>query len=470
MTEPTTTRRRLGGWGRTALTPADVLDATERDDLVTSLDHVPERGVIARGLGRSYGDSAQNAGGLVVDATRVSGLLDLDLQKGVVTALAGTSLDELIRWLVPLGWFVPTTPGTRQITVGGAIAADVHGKNHHRVGSWCESVLAFTLATPARGVITVTPESEPELFWATAGGLGLTGVVVDATFRLERIESSYLSVDVDRTADLDATLELMASTDDRYDSSVAWIDLLAPGASLGRSILTRGHFATLDQLDRRRRREPLAFHSGTLASVPPVFPSGLLNGTTVRLFNEAWYRKAPKVARGDLQTITEFFHPLDMLADWNRIYGPRGFVQWQGVVPLAADDDLRWIVNELNRSGRSSFLAVLKRCRVGNAGPLSFPMEGWTLALDLPVDRTDDLGALLDRLDERVVAAGGRIYLAKDSRVRPELLATMYPRLDEWRAVRRSIDPEQTLRSDLARRLSLADERVPAPGRPDRSG
>lgn len=455
MTGPEVTRRWLAGWGRTTPTPADVLEATERAHLAAALDHVPDRGAIARGLGRSYGDSAQNAGGLVVDATRVSGLIDLDLQKGVVTALAGTSLDELIRWLVPLGWFVPTTPGTRQVTVGGAIAADVHGKNHHRVGSWCESVLAFTLATPTRGVVTVTPETEPELFWATAGGLGLTGVVVDATIRLERIESSYLSVDVDRTPNLDATLELMATTDDQYDSSVAWIDLLAPGASLGRSILTRGQFATLDQLDRRKQRDPLAFRTGTLASVPPIFPSGLLNGTTVRLFNEAWYRKAPKAARGDLQTITEFFHPLDLLADWNHIYGPRGFVQWQGVVPLDADDDLRWIVNELNRSGRSSFLAVLKRCRAGNAGPLSFPMEGWTLALDIPVDRSDDLGPLLDRLDDRVVSSGGRIYLAKDSRVRPELLPAMYPRLDEWRAVRRSIDPEHVLRSDLSRRLRL---------------
>lgn len=432
-----------------------MLEPLSRDELLASLDDIPPRGVVARGLGRSYGDSAQNAGGLVVDDTRVSGLTDLDLRAGTATALAGTSLDELMRWLVPLGWFVPTTPGTRQVTVGGAIAADVHGKNHHRVGSWCESVTAFTLLTPSRGVVRVTPEDEPELFWATAGGLGLTGVVIDATFRLTPIETSYLAVDVDRTHDLDTTLALMDATDDDYDHSVAWIDLLAPGASTGRSILTRGHFATLDQLDPKRRRHPLRFRSGTLATVPAVFPSGLLNGSTVRVLNELWYRRSPRTARGQLQTITEFFHPLDMLAEWNRGYGPRGFLQWQGLVPLTATDDLRWIVGELNRAGRSSPLAVLKRCREGNPGPLSFPAEGWTLALDLPVDRSDDLGPLLDRLDERVVAAGGRIYLAKDGRVRPELLPAMYPRLDEWRAVRRRVDPEGRLQSDLARRLHL---------------
>ncbi|MCB0975942.1 MAG: FAD-binding oxidoreductase, partial [Acidimicrobiales bacterium] len=190
-------------------------------------------------------------------------------------------------------------------------------------------------------------------------------------------------------------------------------------------------------------------------TVPAVVPSGLLNGTTVRAFNEVWYRRAPQRARGTLQTISGFFHPLDFLADWNRLYGPRGFVQWQGVVPLAATEDLRWIVEALYESGRSSFLAVLKRCRSGNQGPLSFPMEGWTLALDLPVDRSGHLGDLLDRLDERVVAAGGRIYLAKDSRLRPELLPSMYPRLPDWMEVRRAIDPDRTLRSDLARRLGL---------------
>lgn len=445
----------LSGWGNTAPTRATVLHPHDADQLAAVLAERPDRGIIARGLGRSYGDCAQNAGGEVADTLGVSGLVDLDLERGIVTAHAGTSLDALMRWLVPLGWFVPVTPGTRQVTVGGAIAADIHGKNHHRVGSWCNAVHALTLLTPADGIRRTTPDDDPALFWATAGGMGLTGIILDATFRLHRIETSLLSVDTDRTPDLDTTLDLMATGDHRYDYSVAWIDLMAKGAALGRSILTRGHFATLDQLDAKARRDPLAFRSGTIATAPPVFPSGLLNGLTVKVFNEAWYRKAPKQARAHLETITGFFHPLDLVGDWNRIYGPRGFVQWQCVVPLAAVDDLRWMVKELSSSGRSSFLAVLKRCGPGNDGPLSFPMEGWTLALDIPVEAPPDLGRLLDRLDDRVVEAGGRIYLAKDSRLRPELLGAMYPRLDEWRAVRAAVDPERRLASDIARRLDL---------------
>jgi decaprenylphospho-beta-D-ribofuranose 2-oxidase len=419
------------------------------------LEGVDDRGVIARGLGRSYGDAAQNAGGHVVDTRGVSGLISVDLEAGVARAHAGTSLDDLMRWLVPLGWFVPVTPGTRQVTVGGAIAADIHGKNHHRHGSWCRSVRSITLLTPSRGVVTVGPDQDADLFWATAGGMGLTGVVLDATFTLSRIETSRLLVDTDRTPDLDATLDLMATGDHAYDYSVAWIDLVADGAALGRSILSRGRFAKLDELDRRSARDPLAFSSGTIATAPPIFPSGLLNNLSVRAFNEVWYRKAPRRARGDLQTITQFFHPLDLVDDWNRIYGRRGFLQWQCLVPLDAVDDLRWMVHRLATSGRSSFLAVLKRCGPGNPGHLSFPAEGWTLALDIPAESPDALGALLDDLDDRVVAVGGRDYLAKDSRLRPEYLAAMYPRLDEWREVVASVDPDRVLVSDLARRLHL---------------
>jgi len=457
MTEPRLDHddELLAGWGRTAPTPATVLHPADREQLAEVLAEVGPRGLIARGLGRSYGDGAQNAGGHVASTVRTSGLVDLDLASGTVTALAGTSIDELMRWLVPLGWFVPVTPGTRQVTVGGAIAADIHGKNHHRVGSWCSAVRSLTLLTPAHGLRVVTPEGDPDLFWATAGGMGLTGVIVDATFTLHRIETSRLAVDTDRTPDLDVTLDLMERGDHAYDYSVAWIDLLATGRSLGRSILTRGRFATRDELGRRGAAHPLDFRSGTVATAPPVFPSGLLNPLTVRAFNELWYRKAPRRARGQIQSITQFFHPLDLVGEWNRIYGPAGFVQWQCVVPLDAVDDLRWMVDRLARSGCTSFLAVLKRCGPGNPGHLSFPMEGWTLALDIPTDRSGRLGTLLDDLDERVVAAGGRDYLAKDSRLRPDHLPAMYPRLDEWREVVDKVDPDRLLVSDLARRLRI---------------
>lgn len=451
MSEP---RRLLSGWANTAPTAATVVAPTDRAGLEAAIDFADPRGTIARGLGRSYGDPAQNAGGTVIDVTAVAGLVDLDVATGRVTALAGTSLDDLMRWLVPLGWFVPVTPGTRQVTVGGAIASDIHGKNHHQAGSWCDAVEAITLALPDGQVRTITPDGDPELFWATAGGMGLTGIILDATFSLRPIETSRLVVDTDRTPDLDTTLGLMETGDHRYHYSVAWIDLMARGGSMGRSILGRGRFARREELPARLQRDPLAFHSSTVATAPAIVPPHLVNPLTIKAFNEAWYRKAPRRRREQIQGITAFFHPLDLVDRWNRIYGRTGLLQWQFVVPLAAVDDLRSIIGELSASGCPSFLAVLKRMGPANPGPLSFPMEGWTLAFDVPAV-SPGLGPLLDRLDERVAEVGGRLYLAKDSRMRPELLRAMYPKLDDWLSVRRAVDPDRRLMSDQARRLGL---------------
>ena len=448
-------RRTLTGWGRTAPSAAEVVAASSMDEAAAALDGAGPRGVIGRGLGRSYGDPAQNAGGRVVDLTGLVGIHQLDVDEGRVTVDAGTSLDALMRWLVPLGWFVPVTPGTRQVTVGGAIASDIHGKDHHVTGSWCQHVEALTIVTPAGGKRRITPGQDPDLFWATAGGMGLTGLVVDATIRLKPIETSALLIDEDRTGDLDETMALMEGGDHAYDYSVAWIDLTAIGSATGRSILTRGRFARRDELDARHGRDPLGFRSTTLADAPRLVPPRLLNRVTIRAFNELWYRKAPRHRRGQLQSISAFFHPLDLVGEWNRLYGRPGFLQWQCVVPLAEEAALRQMVGELSASGCTSFLAVLKRFGAANPGPLSFPMPGWTLALDIPADTRTDLAGLLDQLDEQVVAAGGRIYLAKDSRMRPELLGAMYPRLDEWRQVRAEVDPQGQLASDLGRRLGL---------------
>ena len=423
------------------------------DELADVLTGVPERGVIARGLGRSYGDPAQNADGLVAETTRISGVVDFESERGVVTVLSGTSIEALLRWVVPKGWFVPVTPGTRHVTVGGAIAADIHGKNHHRSGSFCDAVEAITIVTPAGGRRRVGPDAEPELFWATAGGMGLTGLILDATIRLQPIETSRLVVDTDRTPDLDATIEAMATGDDAYAYSVAWIDLMTTGRRMGRGILDRANFATRDQVTGREV-DPLTYRPRSLLRYPPL-PLNLINRPNARAFNELWYRKAPRRRRGNLQSISRYFHPLDLVSGWNRVYGRVGMLEWQCVVPLGAEDDLRWLVARISGSGRPSFLSVLKRFGPANAGPLSFPLEGWTLAVDLPAVDDPDLVTLLDELDERVVSVGGRLYLAKDSRMRPEMLPAMYPRLDEWRAVRDGADPDGVFVSDQSRRLGL---------------
>src|SRR5581483_1825895 len=301
----------LTGWGRTAPTVADLRPLRHADDAAAVLASPPARGAIARGLGRSYGDAAQNAGGVVLDGTGLDRIEAVDLAAGTVTCGGGVSLDRLMRVLVPLGWFPAVTPGTRHVTVGGAIAADIHGKNHHRDGSFAEHVASLSLAAPA-GRFELDPKGDAdtqELYWATAGGMGLTGVVTSATLRLTPVETSRIRVDTERAADLDDVLARMESGDDGYRYSVAWIDCLARGRALGRSVLTRGDHATLDDLapgDRRPERA-LAFGPAERLTAPPWVPPGLLNRLSVRAFNEAWFRKAPRLERGRIVALHSFF-------------------------------------------------------------------------------------------------------------------------------------------------------------------
>ena len=444
--------RLLTGWGLTVPTRAAVTRPDSAERVRAALAAAGPRGVLPRGLGRSYGDAAQNAGGTVLDMTGCDRIGEVDVASGTVEVDAGVSLDDLLRRIVPQGWFVLVTPGTRYVTVGGAIACDIHGKSHHLDGSFARSVVRFDLLTPDGEVRTVTPDDD--VFWATHGGMGLTGVVLRATLRLQPVETSLISVDTERASDLDDVMARMAARDDDYRYSVAWIDLLASGATMGRSVLTRGDHLRRADLPAKHRDDPLRYDPKILVTAPPVVPPGLLNRLTVRAFNELWFRKAPREQVGHPESIATFFHPLDMVRGWNRVYGRQGFLQYQFVVPFGEEPALRRIVEELVQQQCPSFLAVLKRFGPGN-GWLSFPEPGWTLALDIPA-ALDGLGPLLDRLDEQVVAAGGRVYLAKDSRLRPELLRAMYPDLDRWREVRTRLDPRSVLVSDLARRLDLA--------------
>ncbi|MFE4367200.1 FAD-binding protein [Streptomyces sp. NPDC056835] len=464
----------LTGWGRTAPTTALLIRPRSYEEAVAAVRATGSRGSIARGLGRAHGDAARNAGGAILDMTALDGIHSIDADTGVVVCGAGVSLRRLLEVLLPLGWFVPVMPGTGHVTVGGAIGADIHGMNHPAAGSFARHVLSVELLT-ADGEVRTVPRGTP-LFDATTGGLGLTGVILSATVRLDRVATSLMSVDTERARDLDDLLARLAASlprdgdrdrdndgdgdGDHHRYAAARIDLLARGAALGRAVLLRGDHAPLDALPARARRRPLVhrplpLRPGDLTAAPALVLPGLLGRTALGLVNAVGYRAAPSRGRtGELRRLAAFFHPLDGVPHWNRIYGRDGFVRYQFVVGYGQEEALRRIVERVARRGCSSFRAELRRFGEADPGWLSFPMAGWALALDLPAGLTG-LGPFLDELDEDVAAAGGRVCLAKDARLRPDLLAAMYPRLDEFRALRAELDPRAVFTSDLSRRLSL---------------
>ncbi|MGI5126753.1 FAD-binding protein [Pseudonocardia sp. CA-107938] len=446
----------LRGWGRTAPTLATVTTPRSVEDVVATVTAAGPRGIIARGLGRSYGDPAQNAGGTVLDMTQLARIHSIDPASGVVDLDAGVSLDTLMREALPHGLWVPVLPGTRQVTIGGAIAADVHGKNHHTKGTFSRHVQSLELVTADGQVRTLTPEGpEAPLFWATVGGMGLTGVITRAAVKLHSTESAYFVVDTDRTDDLDGLLELLTDgSDDSYGYSAAWFDTTTTGKHLGRAVLTRGSLATLDQLPPNLRSDPLKFDAPQLLTVPDVFPNGLANRVTLRAFSELWYRKAPKRRHGHVENITAFYHLLDAVGEWNRVYGSHGFLQYQFVVPMGEEPTIRRIVEKIAHSPYTSGLNVFKRFGEAGPAPLSFPIPGWTITVDFPA-AARGLNAFCNELDELVLAAGGRLYLAKESRASAETIRAGYPRFEEWRKTRAAADPHGVFTSDLARRLEL---------------
>lgn len=440
----------LSGWGRTARRYCQVVKPACINELAAMVARATPGSLMPRGLGRSYGDAALNNGASVIDLCHFDGIT-LDRVRGTVRAGGGVSLDAVLRAVVPAGFFLPVTPGTRNVTVGGAIAADVHGKNHHGEGSFGCHVVGLELIDGLGQKRKLSPQQETEAFWATVGGMGLTGVITEATFRLIPISSAQVAVDTDRHDDLDSLMAAMVEGDENYRYSVAWVDSLDPN---GRGVLTRGDHAGIDALPPGQQTDPLAYDPRALAGAPALLPGGLLNTLTVRLFNEAWFRKAPKHRVGELQAIGPFFHPLDGVNDWNRIYGPKGFLQYQFTVPDSAAHVVQRTLEVLRMVGAPSFLTVLKRFGPANPSPLSFPQPGWTLAADVPAS-IDGLLPALDALDELVAAAGGRLYLAKDSRQSAAIFHRTYPRLDEWRSQREALDPRAVFQSDLSARLSI---------------
>jgi decaprenylphospho-beta-D-ribofuranose 2-oxidase len=449
--------KTLAGWARTAPSRATVLtgdDVASTPALAEAIAGAGSRGVIARGLGRSYGDTAQNAGGLVLDMTARDRIHAVDAETGLVDLDAGVSLDRLMRVTLPFGLWVPVLPGTRQVTIGGAIANDIHGKNHHTAGSFGDHVVSMDLMLASGEVRRLEPDGqESELFWATVGGIGLTGVILRATIRMTKTETAYFVADTERTANLDETIERFSDgSDEAYDYSSAWFDSISTGSRLGRAALGRGSLARLDELPAKLRSDPLKFDAPALVDLPDVFPNGLANKLTFSAIGELYYRKT-KNERGQIQNLTAFYHPLDLFGDWNRAYGSKGFLQYQFIVPLAAEAEFRAIVRDIAESGHVSFLNVFKKFGEGNRAPLSFPMPGWNICVDFPI--VEGLGAFCRSLDERVLAMGGRLYTAKDSRTDHDTFAAMYPRLDEWRKIRDAADPDGVFASDMSRRLRL---------------
>jgi decaprenylphospho-beta-D-ribofuranose 2-oxidase len=441
--------RALSGWGRATRSVARVARPASADDVAAALAAGASagRGVLARGLGRAYGDAAQNAGGRVLDMTGLSAIRDFDAERGRITVDAGASLAAVAAHTLARGWFPAVVPGTRWVTVGGAIAADVHGKNHHVDGGFADHVAAFELVTPDGERRTVTKDGDPGAWAATVGGMGLSGVVVSATLELIGVRSPVVREELARTADLDELLVHMSRDDRAHRYSVAWVDGTDASA---RGILMQGDHADADAGTTPPRLPPPRLRA------PRWAPAGLLGRATVKAFDALWFHLKPRVRRGDLVPLASFFWPLDGVRGWNRLYGAPGLLQHQCVVPHGREDVLHAILAGARKARIAPTLAVLKRLGPATANaPLSFPIAGWTLALDLPAGARG-LARLLDGWDELVAAAGGRVYLAKDARMRPPALRAMYPQLDAWRAARTRLDPGGVMRSDLARRLELA--------------
>jgi len=407
--------------------------------------------VIARGLGRCYGDAslAQN----IISTPQYNRILSFDSVTGVIECQSGVSLNEVLDIFVPRGWFLPVTPGTKFITVGGAVASDVHGKNHHSEGAFSSHVLSLEVYTPAFGAVYCSLVENPDLFQATCGGMGLTGIILKVKFKLKKIESAYIRQKQIKASNLSEVLDLFESHKS-FTYSMAWIDCLKKGLHFGRSILIVGEHAKPAELNRIHPEKHLIPARKREVSMPFNLPSAVLNPFSIKAFNALYYAKNLKQTNENVVPYEGFFYPLDAILHWNRMYGKRGFLQYQFVIPLeAGKKGLTEILNRIGQKGMGSFLAVLKQ--FGKQESLiSFPMEGYTLALDFPI--RNGLFEFLDQLDEVVLGYGGRLYLSKDSRMKPEIFMNGYPGVKEFLQIVNRYNPDFKVKSDLSDRLLIS--------------
>lgn len=433
--------RLLGGWGRYPMVEALVR-------LSENLETITAGAILSRGLGRSYGDAAlpPSGGYPVAVTTRADRLISFDPATGVLRAEAGLSLVRLNRLFLPRGWFPPASPGTEYVTLGGMVAADVHGKSHHEERSFGEHVRALKLRVADGRILEISHETECELFRATLGGMGLTGHILEVEFQMRRVASPWIWAETERFGNVDALVDAIADAGTEWPYTVAWADLLAAGRAHGRGILQRGRWANPGEA-------PLALPSPrTAVSVPLTFPDWVLSPILVRQHNAARYwLHGSKVSRG-ITRPEAFFYPLDAIRQWNLVYGNRGFTQYQAVLPARSARSYRKLLDALKRAGGTPFLCVLKDFQSEGRGMLSFPLPGLSIALDMPIDgnRTQ---RVVDAMNDVVAAEGGRVYLAKDALTRADHFRVMEPRLDAWTEARRKWDPMCELRSALSVRL-----------------
>lgn len=443
---PLWAQKELAGWGRVLRATA----AAARPERVADLKRIfaddSNGSLLAYGAGRSYGDAALNSGGRSVIMRRLDRFLEFDPASGRLVAESGATFGEVIAAFLPRGYLVPVAPGTGFATLGGGIANDVHGKNHHQAGSLGQHLDWFDLRLPNGELRRVDPEHETALFRATLGGVGLTGIIERLCLRLKPVPSNSVVVRKKRIRDLDAYLEAFAQERDRAEYVVGWIDALAAGRHLGRGVLEA---ATLSKQD-------VPGSPAKVLRLPADMPGFALNAVSVRAFNQLYYSRVPPGGLEVRQAIGKFLFPLDRLHDWNRIYGKRGFHQFQCVVPFGEGREaLRAMLELTSKSGHGSFLAVLKAMGPAGMGYLSFPMPGYTLALDFP--NAPGATELIAQLERIACDHGGRTYLAKDSTLSPERLHTMYQELGRFREVLAAVDPHGRMQSDLARRLRLRE-------------
>ena len=437
-------KTEIAGWGNHPKTQAEFAEPASEADVSGLQRNL--KSLIPRGAGRSYGDAS--LGSNILSTVKLNRTLSFDLHSGIICCQAGKMFSDILDEIVPNGFFLPVTPGTKFITVGGAIAADIHGKNHHVDGCFSEHVLSFRMIKADGAVVNCSRNENPQLFWATVGGMGLTGFILDATFKLKRISTSKIAKRTIKCENLKTLVERLIEHEN-HTYSVAWIDCDKAGKNMGRAILNLGEHATEGESELGSFRTP-----GSLISLPFNLPNWTLNRLTVKSFNTLYYAKELKQDHQSITDFEPFFYPLDAIGNWNRLYGSNGFVQYQFVIPMQhADKGLHDIMKVITQSSESSFLAVLKLFAEQNEGWLSFPKKGVTLALDFRAN--ERTFKLLDSLDGMLNEMEGRSYLAKDARMKPDFFASGYPKLGQFKQLLKEIDPDGKFRSLQSDRLGI---------------